>query len=280
MAKSLYLKSAKNSFRRILILGFILILIGFISAYYSKIGLINSYSFELNGVNCVNEKVLENELKAKGQYFWQLNYSEIKNRIMSKYYCVGSISFDYRFPSQLRVKAESRIPFSQIFYHPSSKLNLTQKEASSSTASAAKNFENLPQPSKPIFLVDKSGVVFNQSYDDNYPIIFVPDTHLNLGYHFDQDKMEKASIVLDFLSNNLNNEIQFKNSIKQFKLSNNDLVVLAQPGVIFSVRKDVLRQLASLQLILAAAKINQRTIKYVDLRFDKPVVIYESPKKN
>lgn len=47
------------------------------------------------------------------------------------------------------------------------------------------------------------------------------------------------------------------------------------PQVIVSSQKDIRAQLDSLQLILLRAKIEGKKIKRVDLRFNKPVVVYE-----
>ena len=48
--------------------------------------------------------------------------------------------------------------------------------------------------------------------------------------------------------------------------------------VIFRLKNEVDIQLASLQLILDKAKIDEKELEFIDLRFDKPVVRY-APKK-
>jgi len=47
------------------------------------------------------------------------------------------------------------------------------------------------------------------------------------------------------------------------------------PVVMFSTIKDPDTQLDSLQLILSQSKIEGRKISRIDLRFDKPVVVYD-----
>lgn len=56
-----------------------------------------------------------------------------------------------------------------------------------------------------------------------------------------------------------------------------ELSILSKQGTlaIFSLKKDVQFQLDTLQNLLTKAKINKKTIKKIDLRFDKVVVVYE-----
>ena len=61
----------------------------------------------------------------------------------------------------------------------------------------------------------------------------------------------------------------------------NRLIVDSEPRVTFALNKEISRQSASLQLILRQAKMNldpdkpdSRSVESVDLRFDRPVVVY------
>jgi len=47
------------------------------------------------------------------------------------------------------------------------------------------------------------------------------------------------------------------------------------PLVIFNSRQDQKRQLDSLQFILARSKMESKQIAKIDLRFDKPVIVYD-----
>ena len=61
----------------------------------------------------------------------------------------------------------------------------------------------------------------------------------------------------------------------------NYLIVFPQvdnPKVFFRLDNEIDLQLASLQLILEKAKIDERILEFIDLRFDKPIVRF-APKK-
>ena len=66
-------------------------------------------------------------------------------------------------------------------------------------------------------------------------------------------------------------------AFKEKKIETKDYIsLISKQGTtaIFSLNKDLDEQLATLQNLLTKAKINNRTVKKVDLRFDKIIVIY------
>jgi len=65
---------------------------------------------------------------------------------------------------------------------------------------------------------------------------------------------------------------------KEIKIiSSRQTAVLMKDGslVIFSSHKNLENQLDSLQLILRRSKIKDKSIVRIDLRFDKPVIVYD-----
>lgn len=77
----------------------------------------------------------------------------------------------------------------------------------------------------------------------------------------------------------LENGLHQKNiAYTDIKTSSNSayLVTLKDGGVVtFSPQKDILSQISSLQFILARLTMEGREIRTLDLRFSKPVVIFE-----
>ena len=78
---------------------------------------------------------------------------------------------------------------------------------------------------------------------------------------------------------------QLKKSLKQKKIDFTDvkvasnssfLVILKDGGVVtFSSEKDILSQVSSLQFILARLTMEGREVRTLDLRFSKPVIVFE-----
>jgi len=71
---------------------------------------------------------------------------------------------------------------------------------------------------------------------------------------------------------------KYEINISEAEVLDQDFLVLSPRKIAFSLKRDILKQLVSLQLILQKAKIDESMIETVDLRFDKPVVKF-LPKK-
>ena len=71
----------------------------------------------------------------------------------------------------------------------------------------------------------------------------------------------------------------YRLSITEASIFEDVLMNNTAPKIIFKLRNDIDKQIASLQLILEKAKMETSKLEFIDLRFDKPIVRI-APKKN
>ena len=125
--------------------------------------------------------------------------------------------------------------------------------------------------SKDLFYwLDKDGFVLEKTEQSNgLPLILIKkDPNLEIGQVFKYGENQPLSILLIGLRMHLiESKVIRLVSPREIEVwLENKLLVL------FNGEKDVNFQLDSLQLILSRAKIEGKTIKKIDLRFDKPVI--------
>ena len=238
----------------------------------------NLGNIEVKNASCVTEPQIRTELDITGHNILFLNENVLEKKIIDKYPCVGSIKFVRQFPKQIAIKVNGRNPLAQIVsFNPSKSSFLGDLEASPSSSTALLDW-NFPEVSPENLLVDANGVVFGDNGSFKLPIIFWPEENLKIGQRLDGNIFNNISKVfskmnsLNLNENTASTSATFENF--QAKVVDNSLLIKVKPKLIFSLEKDILRQLASLQLILQKAKIDGKVIEVVDLRFDKPVVVY------
>lgn len=85
---------------------------------------------------------------------------------------------------------------------------------------------------------------------------------------------------------NFKNILAILNKIKIFGIEVGEVVVAgtnlminSTPKIVLDLNRDLSLQIASLQLILQQAKIDEEAAEFIDLRFDKPVVRFAPKKK-
>lgn len=124
-----------------------------------------------------------------------------------------------------------------------------------------------------LLVVDNQGVIFKKidQFTDQLRVIF-------LDQKFSVGQILPPSLVATVL--------KMKDKLKDFQISLNTvwafskiLVVNAPPVIILDLNKNTEIQLAALQLVLQKAKIDNKEIKLIDLRFANPVVKYATKEK-
>jgi len=122
------------------------------------------------------------------------------------------------------------------------------------------------------YLVDQYGVVLEKGNESkNLPLILLDsDSSFEFGDQIEKEEILKTIDILSSLRLRLiDPKIAKIISIREIKIwLGNDLLCL------FNLTKDIGEQLDSLQLISSRAKIEGKQITKIDLRFDKPVIIY------
>lgn len=259
-------KDKKNYLKKIIIfLLFIFLILGLYIFFNSSLFKIKDIIFKKGAAACIkDDEQIKNNPDLINQNFFLFDSIALEESLKKKFYCIRKVNFTRKFPKGLELIITGRKPHAKL-------ITLV------SDATASSNLENIATPSSKDFsdpfIVDEEGVVFLKGdVGDNLPIIFLLETPVKLGEG-----------VSDFLLNAL----KILDKIKMFGIDSKYNKVIAEeflitdtvPKIIFRLTSSIETQLGSLQLILEQAKIDQRMLELIDLRFDKPVVRF-APKKN
>lgn len=210
-------------------------------------------------LSCVSSDQIKKDISSSGQNNLFLDDEKIKKELKLRYICIDSVSLNKVLPDEIRIQVFPRVP---IF-----KVSALEFEATSSSSAAQEVFGiNKLNPAE--FLVDRHGIVFDTSSALTIPSVWFLNQEIFLSKRIETDIIEKLITI--------NNQVP---NIKHIKVSSDMVFLNGEQNIILSLKKDLKTQLASLQLILQKAKINSKTIDMIDLRFDKPVVVY-SPKND
>lgn len=235
----------------------------FFLIWIQRIFNIKQVFIERNNTDCVKAENIEKRLGLKGKNIFLVDKRSLL-KILAGYPCIKDINLEKKFPSEVRVKVEGRSAFVNIAPKKIDEhLNILSLEATPSSQTALLNwaFPSLNQG----FLADNEGVIFATGSDENLPAIFWPEENLKVGQKLDGSIFSKVKKVLESYPKS-----------KEVQLSTNILQIQMEEKVALSLQKDLDKQLASLQLILEKAKIENKPMETIDLRFDKPVVVYKS----
>ncbi len=275
------MRSSKIKFKKILV---ILIIVFFFAGFwiiYSKLLVVNKITWNLNGVDCVIVSDLDKNINLKGNPLFKLSNSYIEQTIIAKYPCIKSATLTKDLNGNLIINLTNRQAFINLLPIDQSPLELLNNLEASSSSQSALVDSSIPQVSDPSFLADDQGVIF-KSGNGEYPSIYVINNRFKIGDHLDSNIISALKAIFTTISqmgtqNLLNAPI---NQLK-IKVEDNTMIVLTDPLLLFNLNKsddpnkDIYNSLISLQLILKTAKMENKTIKSADFRFDKPVVEYK-----
>lgn len=227
-----------------IIIGFLIIACLYL-LFRSDIFLLREILFEKeatagNTVELMNEKTLEEESRIWDTFslFTFPSRSEEK-RLLGKY------------PSLLKLEIRKQFPRGVKVYY---------QERKQAAVVKAKNGE---------FVLDSSGLIFAQNQSGITAPLF---EDLEKEWQI-KDKMnsQKITFALQVVSQFENLELRPVNFVF---LGENDLSVKTDSSeIVFSSLKEIDLQIMTLQTIYKNAKIEGRTYKKIDLRFDRPVIV-------
>jgi hypothetical protein len=257
------------NFKKILFILFLVIL------FLALIWKFNVFSIEkidvISNIECACKTDLEKDLNFLNITFLDLKSSRINKLLKEKYLCIQDVSIEYSFPRVIKVTVYGRKFFTKVF--PLNKtLDFIETEASVSSETALIDWSFPEVSSGDALVADDMGYIFVRKPDDfPLPKLFMSE-NLKLGGQLDLKKIRLIKEIFDKYYQI--EQISLQPSFKA-KILGNTLLINSSTKIAFSLERDILRQLASLQLILQKAKIDQRPIEIIDLRFDKPVVEYQ-----
>lgn len=276
----------------------ILIIIGLIAlilaGLYGGIEVVNrakitNFEVKINNITCTDHDQIAQHLKSLDLKYFSFKQDELARNLRKKFFCIGKIETRVSYPDKLSVEAWGREAVfavrevnTYMEVNPVIDLPDLMGDASESTrqAAAVKTLSRVLSDLKPssgsgILLSDRDGIIFEQiSGEAPLPLLSILGYKLKIGRQIPNGIVEKAAIVYNKLR-------EIDAPTDNIIVMGDRLVINSKPRIIFSLKKRLDYQTASLQLILAQSKINSdpdktgsNNIESIDLRFDKPVVVY------
>lgn len=245
---------------------------------------------QVNETVCSSQNQLKSALKLDHQNIFLIDTKKAKSIALNKFACVKDLSILKKFPSTLVINLTVRTGVLRLNVLNSS-LELGQalsllrdQEASgspreviaTSEARIVKTLDFLPDEYSSSFLVDSDGYVLSLFAGEQVPEISGDFAQLKIGQKMDSRIVIESLEILQRL-NSLNIQIVRAQLIKgSYLLIETDYPEQKSSSMklVFALNGEYLRELASLQLILQASRIDSRSIESVDLRFTNPVVKY------
>ncbi|KKS71196.1 MAG: hypothetical protein UV41_C0004G0020 [Candidatus Daviesbacteria bacterium GW2011_GWA2_42_7] len=228
-------------------------------------GRINKIEVTINNAVCTTEEGLRVESGLPGSNILFISEETVRRKLFDKFICIKDVSLKRQFPSVVKLTVDGRVAIAGLMTHKGIRM-----EATPSSQSALLDWST-PQLTSQPFLVDDQGVLFAQFQGEDLPKLFLPEQTVKVGQRLDEGLFKKISTVFTETR-------KYEINISEAEVLDQDFLVLSPRKIAFSLKRDILKQLVSLQLILQKAKIDESMIETVDLRFDKPVVKF-LPKK-
>lgn len=259
-------KIAKS--KKLLLLGIFLLMIIAVLVWEESILHTEDIITTVKNTDCASQNSIIQESGVGGQSLLLLDKSNIKKKLMDKFFCIKEVNFQISFPSKLKMDIIGREPIARVVAaRVLDPLILSTPDATPSSSAVLFDWSFPDNAQEKSFFVDNSGLVYSESQRRDLPLFFLPVDNIKLGQklaNFSFEKIAQAIFSLKDLGLPIN----------KIKVINKLMFVETQPRIIFSLDEDILKQTASLQLILQKSKINGRMIQFVDLRFEKPIIVY------
>lgn len=224
-------------------------------------------------IGCVTQAEISSDLARFKQNIFLIDADKIRDFFVKKYACIKDIDIKYQPLKNQMIEIINRQGLVRLASLPSNPaLNLVELEATPSTSSAVPDY-SFPNANDSSYLVaDSEGVIFDTTTDIYLPLYYLSDPVLTIGLKLNSKTFADLYQIIQKLTDlNIN--------FTQIKKVNNFFVVDSEPKLIFSTTNDLKVTLISLQLILNKSKIEPREIEMIDLRFNRPVVVYKEKKK-
>lgn len=254
---------------------------------------LSRFDIETENLNCVGSPEITNILSSMNLNYFSFKSEPIDAQLKKKFICIGKIEQEIYYPDRLKLKITGRQPKfvvtsvdPKVETNPQIVLSLDQLNATQSTTAAfppkvlnqiLNSYKSASESA--YFLTDAEGLVFEEaSTSGTLQKLSIFSEELTVGRYVSDDAVKKTSEILDRISG-------FDISLDNLLVVGDRLIIDSTPRITFALNRAIDRQAASLQLILRQAKMNldpdnrdSRSVESIDLRFDRPVVVY-SPKR-
>lgn len=247
------------------------------------------FDIDAQNLNCTTSSEIIDALKKMNLNYFYFKSSDVEYELRKKFFCIGKIESEVTYPDHLKLKISGRegkfvvnTINSGINTNPVIQLSLDQLNATQSTTEAfppkvlnqiLDNYKDSSESA--MFLVDQEGAIFEEvSSNTAYPRLSIFEENLKIGQKIPDGLIPKALEILEALK-------KTDTPSDNLLVVGDKLIVDTKPRITFALNRPLDRQSASLQLILRQAKMNldpdskdSKSVDSIDLRFDRPVVVY------
>ncbi|MBI4040198.1 FtsQ-type POTRA domain-containing protein [Candidatus Daviesbacteria bacterium] len=252
-----------------------LILVGLVLAFGLSVAvfkfnllLISRVDVKIDQPACASAEAIKFASNLIGKNLFLVNSQDVEGKLIQKYPCVREIVLHRVFPGKVTIEVSLRKELVRIAgLTTRGQLSFSNLEASASTATALLDWSFPKASAEAYLLADKTGFLFGQADSTGSGVLYLDDPMLKIGQSLGTAFVQKIVPILEKI-----NELGESSIVG--KKGGDILQIASGQKLVFDLDRDILHQLASLQLILQKAKIDQRSVESIDLRFDKPVVIY------
>lgn len=223
--------------KRSLLIAFVLIVVVAILAKF----LFTVRAIDVTGdENCLNNENIKNSSQLLGKNIFLINFQQVQENLKKQNSCVESVSVSRKLPSKLSIAVKAKLPVAKI-------------DGTDLLATAG-------------------GEVIKQQVTTSIPTIYLPgNVKAQQGTKLqDNETLFALNIASALLKSDFTPaSIRIVGPVDIAVYSTNETVAL------FTTQMPVSSQVDSLQSILTKAKIDAAKIAKIDLRFDKPIIIFK-----
>lgn len=247
------------------------------------------FDVEAENLNCVSSNEIKTIAQNMNINYFYFKADALEAELRKKFFCIGKIESEVSYPDRLKIKVAGReakfvVESINVDFetNPTIQLSSDQLNATQSTSEAfppkvlkqvLDNYKGASESA--MFLVDEEGIIFEESGTNfAYPKLSLFSRDLRVGQKIPDDLIKKVAEIVVKLK-------EIDTPSDNLLVVGDKLIIDSAPRITFSLNRPIDRQSASLQLILRQAKMNldpdnrdTRSVESVDLRFDRPVVVY------
>lgn len=226
----------------------------------SDLFLIHQIKIQLSN-QCVTEDQIKDAAGVWGKSFFTIDKNDLSPKILDKFIVLESIEVKKDWPDKLTLIAECRKPLVQIV-----RTNLSGSELQEASSAAS---VTIPDNVGTVLLSDSRGTIFKTqpSLDLSLPVFFIAE-ELGVGSKLDSIAQKAAidAVATSQREGFFSQSVVFLDDLIQVNFSN---------GTILKISKaSSPSQLSDLDLILKKIKLDGKQVGLIDLRFDKPIIVY------
>ncbi len=253
----------------ILVFLVIFVVVSIYLLFRANILIIRSIDVSTEKVECVDGEQVKAASKLLGKNFFFINSKKIEDDLKKNYICIKSVTISKFFPNKIKLDIFGREPAAILVV-------LRNEEASESSEleEFSKLESTMSAEADESFLIDNEGILYSKNIEQVFaPKVYVSGLNLTLGEKIEKNLIRNLLKILEKLK-------IFGLNLTESKIySENILLINSVPKIILVLEDKIDTQIASLQLIMNEAKINEENLEFIDLRFDKPIIRFAPKKK-